>query len=53
MQISGDHVIRYLKSGKDVAANAAAEAKVRSTGESILADISARGMPTNGKRCKT
>jgi sulfopropanediol 3-dehydrogenase len=36
-------VIRYLKRGKDAAAVAAADAKVRSTVESILADISARG----------
>ena len=36
-------MIRYLKRGKDAAAVAAADAKVRSTVESILADISARG----------
>lgn len=39
----GVHVIRYLKRGKDAAALAAADAKVRSTVESILADIGARG----------
>lgn len=36
-------MIRYLKRGKDAAALAAADAKVRSTVESILADIGARG----------
>jgi sulfopropanediol 3-dehydrogenase len=36
-------MIRYLKRGKDAAAVAAADAKVRSTVESIIADISARG----------
>lgn len=36
-------VIRYLKRGKDSAAVSAADAKVRNTVESILADISARG----------
>jgi sulfopropanediol 3-dehydrogenase len=36
-------VIRYLKRGKDAAALAAADAKVRNTVESILADIGARG----------
>jgi sulfopropanediol 3-dehydrogenase len=36
-------VIRYLKRGKDAAALAAADAKVRSTVEGILADIGARG----------
>jgi sulfopropanediol 3-dehydrogenase len=36
-------VIRYLKRGKDAAALAAADAKVRNTVESILADISTRG----------
>jgi len=42
-QNTGVHVIRYLKRGKDAAALAAADAKVRSTVESILADIGARG----------
>jgi hypothetical protein len=51
MRISGDPVIRYLKGGKDAGAKAAANAKVRSTVESILADINARGRPTNGERC--
>ena len=36
-------MIRYLKRGKDAAAVAAADAKVRSTVESILAEIGARG----------
>ncbi len=36
-------MIRYLKRGKDAAAVAAADAKVRSKVESILADITARG----------
>ncbi len=36
-------MIRYLKRGKDAAALAAADAKVRNTVESILADIGARG----------
>lgn len=36
-------MIRYLKRGKDSAAVSAADAKVRNTVESILADISARG----------
>ena len=36
-------MIRYLKRGKDADAVAAADAKVRSTVESILADITARG----------
>jgi sulfopropanediol 3-dehydrogenase len=36
-------VIRYLKRGKDADSVAAADAKVRSTVESILADITARG----------
>jgi sulfopropanediol 3-dehydrogenase len=36
-------VIRYLKRGKDSAALSAADAKVRSTVEAILTDISARG----------
>lgn len=35
--------IRYLKSGKDVAALAAQEAKVRATVEAILGDVEARG----------
>jgi sulfopropanediol 3-dehydrogenase len=37
------HVIRYLKRGKDAAAAAAADVKVRNTVEAILADISERG----------
>ncbi len=36
-------MIRYLKRGKDAASLAAADAKVRSTVEAILADIAARG----------
>jgi len=36
-------VIRYLKRGKDAAAIAAADAKVRATVESILHDVEARG----------
>ncbi len=36
-------MIRYLKRGKDSAALSAADAKVRSTVEAILTDISARG----------
>ena len=35
--------IRYLKTGKDVAAIAEADAKVRATVEAILADIESRG----------
>ena len=36
-------MIRYLKRGKDTAAISAADAKVRQTVETILADITARG----------
>jgi sulfopropanediol 3-dehydrogenase len=36
-------VVRYLKRGKDAASVAAADAKVRNTVESIIADVSARG----------
>jgi len=35
--------IRYLKRGKDAAAIAAEDAKVRTTVEGILADVEARG----------
>ena len=36
-------MVRYLKRGKDAASVAAADAKVRNTVESIIADVSARG----------